>query len=1019
MRKYVTWFCAICLIGFCLPSFSTGKPAVSRPHFFLGQPDKSQGEYVISVHKEGEWKEAGRLSFNQFPAEKFIDLGVGLPSDESPRIRIVQQGGGAAHIDFVSLGGNPPTHVKGSTDPGAVKKVAQKDHDLMDAFGKSLELAFPAIGKDRALRLVARVEGREISKIPFQFPRENLHREMTEKSRFYRYDVSPETANITSKPFFEEFSGTGSGHPSGFTYGWVGHDAENLYVTLDFTPDNTMDGDKDYAKVYVKTDTGLREFKSSMSEIRWGRPNFRYTDKVLYQHKVYEFKIPLKEMNVDDILQKKVLQLAFAAYGTASPGDYRPAAAYDPQNNRYVVVYEKAQASYYYDIYGQLIGLDGAPVGSEFLISGAGYDQREPSIARGSDGKFLVVWSDNRDGFFSHIYGQIVNPDGTLHNSNFIVSDMNANKYFPAIANNPSSSRHLVVWQDYRGDTDIYGQLVNETGTLYGTASDVNFAISDAAQAQYYPSVAFDSVSDRFLVAWNDYRSSSTYDIYGQLVDVEGTLYGTDSDVNFVISNATGDQYRPVGAYDEVNGRFLVVWEDYRSPSDAGVYGQLVNANGTLYGTASGENFVISDLTNNQMYPSMVRDGCNGGFVLAWTDYRSGTTLDIYGQLVHEDGTLNGSDFVINESAGHENYSSLASNGNCGALVAFETWVSGVPVIGLSILGGLPDIFLSTYSHDFGDVDVGSSATQEITISNVGTADLRVAGVSLLGGDAGMFSFVSGGASPCPDFPATIAPDSDCTLEVTFTPASGGIKSTNLVISSNDFDEPNDAIELTGNGLAPYTKVTVLAPNGGEPFKTGDITTIEWGAPATAIKFKLFYSVDNGVTWVKVTPDFVFEKSYPWTVPILTANRKSCRVKVVGYRNNGVLVGSDKSDTPFSIEVIKLTSPDGGNTLYSGVTEIVTWRVNATKSEVASIKLSYTKNNGITWLPIETLKQETTGAPKSLTVPDWPPVEYGWLVPDVPGEKTKCKVKIVLKSATGVTLGSDVSEAVFTISNDR
>jgi hypothetical protein len=216
-----------------------------------------------------------------------------------------------------------------------------------------------------------------------------------------------------------------------------------------------------------------------------------------------------------------------------------------------------------------------------------------------------------------------------------------------------------------------------------------------------------------------------------------------------------------------------------------------------------------------------------------------------------------------------------------------------------------------------------------------------------------------------------------------------------------------------------YTKVTVISPNGGEPLKTGEVTTIEWGAPATATKFKLFYSVNSGATWVKITSDFVLEKSYPWTVPPLTANKKSCLVKVVGYKNNGVSTGSDRSDAPFSIEVVKLTYPDGGNTLYSGTPETITWRVNATKSDVASVKLYWTKNNGTTWLPIITLQGTTAPNPNVMLEPVgpplWPSGAHAWDVPDVPATKTKCKVKVVLKSATGATLGSDVSDAGFTI----
>ena len=67
---------------------------------------------------------------------------------------------------------------------------------------------------------------------------------------------------------------------------------------MDFTPDNTMDGVKDYAKVYAKTAEGLKEFKVSVPETGWGSPGFAYTNKASYQHKVYEFKIPFSQLGI-------------------------------------------------------------------------------------------------------------------------------------------------------------------------------------------------------------------------------------------------------------------------------------------------------------------------------------------------------------------------------------------------------------------------------------------------------------------------------------------------------------------------------------------------------------------------------------------------------------------------------------------------------------------------------------------------------------------------------------------------
>ena len=84
---------------------------------------------------------------------------------------------------------------------------------------------------------------------------------------------------------------------------------------------------------------------------------------------------------------------ASAVFGTL--GAYYPAAAYDPEFNRYLVVYQDVQyvdPDYQYPIYGQFVRLDGVPVGAPFQISEAGNSHHGPSIARGYDGRFLVVW---------------------------------------------------------------------------------------------------------------------------------------------------------------------------------------------------------------------------------------------------------------------------------------------------------------------------------------------------------------------------------------------------------------------------------------------------------------------------------------------------------------------------------------------------------------------------------------------------------------------------------------------------
>jgi hypothetical protein len=199
-----------------------------------------------------------------------------------------------------------------------------------------------------------------------------------------------------------------------------------------------------------------------------------------------------------------------------------------------------------------------------------------------------------------------------------------------------------------------------------------------------------------------------------------------------------------------------------------------------------------------------------------------------------------------------------------------------------------------------------------------------------------------------------------------------------------------------------YSAVMVLAPNGGEPVPSGSTYTIQWGAPPEAVKFTVRYSMNNGVTWKTIGNKKMTGNSYNWTVPKPSGNKKKCLVKVTGYDETGaVKMSEDVSDSRFTIEVIRLGSPNGGETLTSGGTTEIGWITHRTVRRVARVRLYYTKNNGTTWTLIKTIKGNPASGP--------------WTVPTVSGSKPNCKVKVVLLDSNGYSVGSDVSDGTFII----
>lgn len=100
------------------------------------------------------------------------------------------------------------------------------------------------------------------------------------------------------------------------------------------------------------------------------------------------------------------------------------------------------------------------------------------------------------------------------------------------------------------------------------------------------------------------------------------------------------------------DGGFIVTWQDNSQTgydtSAVGIYAQIYNADGTKNG---GEFAVNTTISSTQSNPS-VTVLANGGFVITWED-DSRTTGDtsffaIRAQMYYPNGTLNGSEFVVN-----------------------------------------------------------------------------------------------------------------------------------------------------------------------------------------------------------------------------------------------------------------------------------------------------------------------------------------------------------------------------------
>jgi hypothetical protein len=116
-----------------------------------------------------------------------------------------------------------------------------------------------------------------------------------------------------------------------------------------------------------------------------------------------------------------------------------------------------------------------------------------------------------------------------------------------------------------------------------------------------------------------------------------------------------------------------------------------------------------------------------------------------------------------------------------------------------------PRIALSAYSIRFDTTQVGQRSVQTLTISNTGEGTLRIQQIELQGQDASTFNV--------PDrdvVPIVLDPGQETQLDIEFRPTREGFHSAQMVLRSNDPQEPQSIVLLSGMGAVGVDEPVAL-----------------------------------------------------------------------------------------------------------------------------------------------------------------------------------------------------------------
>ena len=151
---------------------------------------------------------------------------------------------------------------------------------------------------------------------------------------------------------------------------------------------------------------------------------------------------------------------------------------------------------------------------------------------------------------------------------------------------------------------------------------------------------------------------------------------------------------------------------------------------------------------------------------------------------------------------------------------------------GIAIALQAPTVTLSTTSLGFGSVKIGTTASQNIVLTNAGSAVLKISSISAGGGT--VFSQSNDCVSAGP-----IVPGTSCTITVNFTPTATGLQTIGMTIRDN---APGGSQTVTLSGVgATLTLAVNLAQNPvtGGGVASGNSITVSNPAPPSGYTITL------------------------------------------------------------------------------------------------------------------------------------------------------------------------------------
>ena len=360
-----------------------------------------------------------------------------------------------------------------------------------------------------------------------------------------------------------------------------------------------------------------------------------YMPSVAYNWKHREYLVVWHNtwtMGTRDIRARRIsdrgeILAEFTIYEHPTRDSAQPSVAYDPVNDRYLVVwvFDAFGDGSDWDLYGRFIPWQGPnPALQEFSIVTWNTKQWNPKLvyARAQEEFMVTWWNEPPAPLKAYISGKRIYADGSgfpTTGSDFTIHDANQPRVEPDISYNLARNEYLVVYS--HAQFDIFGMRLRADGVKLGGGE---FGIAAWPDPESNPAVAACREADQYLVTWQS-NQGGNFAIYARFVNGNGAVGSVHQ-----IRNTTSPDINADVACDQAGGQYMVTWQTRYTNHAYGIWGRLVQPN-----AAMSDPFPIrhADSASHRTNPAIA--GGNTNYLVVWEHERGGAAhLDVHGKLI-------------------------------------------------------------------------------------------------------------------------------------------------------------------------------------------------------------------------------------------------------------------------------------------------------------------------------------------------------------------------------------------------